>query len=223
MIKYFSGINAILVIACGALVAMLVNTWINPPYTISSDPSAGAPLELKKIHFEPTRYTEVTMRDIIDKNLFRKQRESYPEPADRSKAVRPQSVAKKPVLIPPPKFILNGVMLTATTRIAFLEEKSSETGQHSKSKGVTIKRKGYRLGERVGNYRITEIQKKSVKLTGTNGDTMTIKIKKHDYSKRARIERARSAKQGIANGSRVKPVASLNTKRLLGGANIKKR
>ena len=59
----------------------------------------------------------------------------------------------------------------------------SEISENRQVASHQLKRKGYEIGEEIGKYRITEIQKTTVTLTDESGDIMTVRIKKHDHSK----------------------------------------
>lgn len=214
MVKYLSLINPILIIASGVLLTLSVHTWLKPAPTSLTDPPAVKTVskKLEAVALKPTRYANAVMGDVVAKNLFRKQRKPYRKPISRvpaPQAVESQAVRQEPLLIPPPQFVLNGVLLTGTTKIAFMKGKYLEAAEGRKPEEVTLKRKGYEVGERIGNYRITEIQKRSVTLTGESGHIMTIRVKKHDPSKRAKVRKASSAKRGKTKGSKVRRAASV--------------
>ena len=66
-------------------------------------------------------------------------------------------------------------MLLNGTKIAILEG-SYSVAHGDKTKKQTIKRKGYYLGDQIGNYKISQIEKKTVILNSPSGEIFTVKL-----------------------------------------------
>ena len=157
--KLFPAINLVFVLASALLVTMSVRTWTHPPYPSRVDGSSvvGSPKNLQKLAVNKPGYSAGTVSQVVQNNVFRKERRQYVPPPSARPAAPP-----KPTL-PPPNLVLKGILMLGGTKIAILQGKYStrEGGRIIQKK---VKKKGYSLGQIVGDFELIEIEKNSVTL-----------------------------------------------------------
>ena len=176
MYRILSSLNIILIITILTLLAFGIRTWVYPKYPNMVDTSNKviftqklAPLEMRR-QIAPTE----SVNKVVGNNLFREERVEYiptnPEP-DTTKTPNetPEDV------LPPPELALRGVMILNGIKIAILEGTQSIKNE-DEIESKNIKRKGYYLGDKIGDYKIVEIEKKEVKLNSSTGQTLSVKI-----------------------------------------------
>lgn len=150
-----------------------VRVWTHPrfPARVDGNSVGTSPVNTPDLTITRSPYDQQLISEVSRTNIFREDRTEYiPPPAPVSEA----SVVKKPTL-PPPELRLNGVMLLNGSKIAILEGKYSVLeGNAVTSKD--LKRKGYNIGARIGNYEITEIERKSVTLDDNEGHIVQIRL-----------------------------------------------
>jgi hypothetical protein len=142
----------------------------------------GSPKTLKNLVVSRPGYNAGTVSQVAQGNIFRKQRRQYvpPPPPPAARPVTPP-VAKKPAL-PPPNLVLKGILMLGGTKIAILEGKYW-TFQGSKKVQKKVKKKGYSLGQIVGDFELTEIDKTSVTLNDKNGRGVRLRLAKRSPEK----------------------------------------
>ena len=176
MYRILSSLNIILIITILTLSVFGIRTWVYPKYPNMVDTSNKviftqklAPLEMRR-QIAPTE----SVNKVVGNNLFREERVEYiptnPEP-DTTKTPNetPEDV------LPPPELALRGVMILNGIKIAILEGTQSIKNE-DEIESKNIKRKGYYLGDKIGDYKIAEIEKKEVKLNSSTGQTLSVKI-----------------------------------------------
>jgi len=174
--RILSSLNIILILTILTLSAFGIRTWVYPKYPNMVDTSNKvtftqklAPLEMRR-QIAPTE----SVNKVVGNNLFREERVEYiptnPEP-DTTKTPNetPEDV------FPPPELALRGVMILNGIKIAILEGTQSIKNE-DEIESKNIKRKGYYLGDKIGDYKIVEIEKKEVKLNSSTGQTLSVKI-----------------------------------------------
>ena len=174
--KYFPAINLVFVLTIAVLTTLSVKIWTHPTYPSRVDGASvvGSPKTLKNLAVSRPGYNAGTVSKVVQGNIFRKQRREYiPPPTARSVA---PPVASKPAL-PPPNLILKGVLMLGGTKIAILEGKYW-TFQGSQMLEKKVKKKGYSLGQIVGDFEVTEIDKSSVTLDDKKGRTVRLSLAK---------------------------------------------
>ena len=174
--KVFNSLNIIFILTILALSVFGLHTWINPKYPdkIDSGNLAGTSRELAPLVIARQKQPPQSINEVVSKNLFRKERDEYippPSPPSNFKLAK----TKKITTLPSPELNLRGVMLLNGTKIAILEG-SYPVAHGDKTKKQTIKRKGYYLGDQIGNYKISQIEKKAVKLNSPSGEIFTVKL-----------------------------------------------
>ena len=169
--KLFPAINLVFVLASALLVTMSVRTWTHPPYPSRVDGSSvvGSPKNLQKLAVNKPGYSAGTVSQVVQNNVFRKERRQYVPPASARPAAPP-----KPTL-PPPNLVLKGILMLGGTKIAILQGKYStrEGGRIIQKK---VKKKGYSLGQIVGDFELIEIEKNSVTLDDKKGRKIRLRL-----------------------------------------------
>ena len=140
----------------------------------------GSPKNLKKLKVNRLAYNAGTVSQVVKSNIFRKERKEYIPPPPVARPVIPP-VAKKPAL-PAPNLVLKGILMLGGTKIAILEGKYW-TFQGSKKVQKKVKKKGYSLGQIVGDFELTEIDKTSVTLNDKNGRGVRLRLAKRSPEK----------------------------------------
>ena len=169
--KLFPAINLVFVFASALLVTMSVRTWTHPPYPSRVDGSSvvGSPKNLQKLAVNKPGYSAGTVSQVVQNNVFRKERRQYVPPPSARPAAPP-----KPTL-PPPNLVLKGILMLGGTKIAILQGKYStrEGGRIIQKK---VKKKGYSLGQIVGDFELIEIEKNSVTLDDKKGRKIRLQL-----------------------------------------------
>ena len=169
--KFFPAINLVFVLASALLVTMSVRTWTHPPYPSRVDGSSvvGSPKNLQKLAVNKPGYSAGTVSQVVQNNVFRKERRQYVPPPSARPAAPP-----KPTL-PPPSLVLKGILMLGGTKIAILQGKYStrEGGRIIQKK---VKKKGYSLGQIVGDFELIEIEKNSVTLDDKKGRKIRLRL-----------------------------------------------
>jgi len=169
--KLFPAINLVFVLASALLVTMSVRTWTHPPYPFRVDGSSvvGSPKNLQKLAVNKPGYSAGTVSQVVQNNVFRKERRQYVPPPSARPAAPP-----KPTL-PPPNLVLKGILMLGGTKIAILQGKYStrEGGRIIQKK---VKKKGYSLGQIVGDFELIEIEKNSVTLDDKKGRKIRLRL-----------------------------------------------
>lgn len=168
-------VNIVLIITIAALVAMASNIWLNPPYP-SRVEIASVEGAAKKFETPPPlrqNYPPTTQESVIKQNLFRKERVEYVPPPPPPP---PPQVPPKPT-IPPPNLKVSGLMLfSPKKKIAVLEGTYSVLNGPTTIENKTLKKKGYNLGERIGTYHISDINKTTVILDNKEGSLVNVSL-----------------------------------------------
>ena len=169
--KLFPAINLVFVLASALLVTMSVRTWTHPPYPSRVDGSSvvGSPKNLQKLAVNKPGYSAGTVSQVVQNNVFRKERRQYVPPPSARPAAPP-----KPTL-PPPSLVLKGILMLGGTKIAILQGKYS-TREGGKVIQKKVKKKGYSLGQIVGDFELIEIEKNSVTLDDKKGRKIRLRL-----------------------------------------------
>jgi len=173
--KLFPAINLVFVLASALLVTMSVRTWTHPPYPSRVDGSSvvGSPKNLQKLAVNKPGYSAGTVSQVVQNNVFRKERKQYIPPPPPPPSTAP-AAPPKPAL-PPPNLVLKGVLMLGGTKIAILQGKYS-TREGGKVIQKKVKKKGYSLGQIVGDFELIEIEKNSVTLDDKKGRKIRLRL-----------------------------------------------
>ena len=179
--KFFPAVNLVFVLTIALLVTLSVKTWIQPsfPYRVDGSSLVGSPKDLKKLEVSKPPYKAGAVSRIVQANVFRKERSQYIPPPPPPQAV-PQATPKP--ALPPPNLVLKGVLMLGGTKIAILEGKYS-TRQGGKVTKKDVKKKGYSLGQIVGDFELIEIEKTWVILDDKRGRKIRLRLSKRPADK----------------------------------------
>jgi hypothetical protein len=179
--KYFPAINLVFVLTIAVLTTLSIKTWTHPTYPSRVDGASvvGSPKTLKNLAVSRPGYNARTVSQVVQSNIFSKQRKEYVPPPIARPVAPP--VARKPAL-PPPNLVLKGILMLGGTKIAILEGKYW-TFQGSKKVQKKVKKKGYSLGQIVGDFELTEIDKTSVTLDDKKGRAVRLRLAKRSPEK----------------------------------------
>ena len=160
--KFFPAINLVFVLTIALLITLSVRTWTHPPYPSRVDGSSlvGSPKNLQKLAVNKPGYSAGTVSQVVQSNVFRKERKQYIPP---------------PPALPPPNLVLKGVLMLGGTKIAILQGKYS-TREGGKVIQKKVKKKGYSLGQIVGDFELIEIEKSSVTLDDKKGRKIRLRL-----------------------------------------------
>ena len=120
MHKFFPAINLILVLIIAALGLMSVIIWTNPPYPSQVDGTTvvASPKSFKKLEVTRPNYNAQTVSQMVQTNIFRKERKEYVPPVTSIQTVAPSVLTPA---LPPPNLILKGVLMLGGTKNAILQ------------------------------------------------------------------------------------------------------
>jgi hypothetical protein len=169
--KIFPAVNLVFVLAIALLITLLVKTWTHPTYPFRVDGSTilGSPKNLQKLEVSKPIYKAGAVSRVVQANLFRKERSQYVPP----KPVVSLAVSKP--TMPPPNLVLKGVLMLGGTKIAILQGTYS-TLEGEKVIQKNVKKKGYSLGQIVGGFELTKIEKTWVILDDKKGGKIRLKL-----------------------------------------------
>ncbi len=172
--KLFPAINLVFVLTIALLATLSVRIWTHPPYPSRVDGASvvGSPKTLKNLTVNRPGYNAGTVSQVVQGNIFRQERSEYiPPPA----AIPVAPVAAPKPALPPPNLVLKGVLMLAGTKIAILEGKYPmlEGGRVVQK---DVKKKGYSLGQGVGDFELTQIDKTSVTLDDKKGRVVRLRL-----------------------------------------------
>ena len=189
MTKFFPAINLVLVLSITALGTMSVRIWTNPHYPTRVDGASivPSPKALKGLEVTRPNYNAKTVSQVVETNIFRKERRAYVPPVPSIQSVTPLELAPA---LPPPNLILKGVLMLGGTKIAILQG-SYWLNKANKAVQQKIKKKGYSIGQIVGNFELTEIDKTSVTLDDRKVQVVQLRLTKRSREKA--IQRAGTA------------------------------
>ena len=178
MYRIFSSLNVIFILTILTLSVLGARSWMYPKYPsrVDGENQLNSSRKIEHLTIKRQTFTPQSVSEIVSKNLFRKERIEYIPPAPPQPISQVAKVAPRPTL-PLPKLTLRGVMLLNGTKIAILEG-SYPVSNGNKVEDTPIKRKGYYLGDQIGNYKIAQISKREVILNSSEGQIIAIRLKK---------------------------------------------
>ena len=173
--KFFRAINLVFVLTIALLITLSVRTWTHPPYPSRVDGSSlvGSPKNLQKLAANKPGYSAGTVSQVVQSNVFRKERKQYISPPPPPPSTAPAAPAKP--ALPPPNLVLKGILMLGGTKIAILQGKYS-TREGGKVIQKKVKKKGYSLGQIVGDFELIEIEKSSVTLDDKKGRKIRLRL-----------------------------------------------
>ena len=174
MDKKLSVLNFTLIIAATGLLIWNARIWLNPKYPAQIDGSSlnMAPKSLQNYDVKRKTYPASIVSNIGSGNLFRKERQEFQKPSEPVQVV---ASTPKPQ-IPPPEFNVKGIMMLASSKIAILDGKYYVNSGETNISRKPIKKKGYRLGDYIGDFQVIDINQLSVTLSDGLGNSVTKKL-----------------------------------------------
>ncbi len=181
MNKFFPAINLIFVLTIALLVILSVRIWTHPAYPSRVDGASvvNSPKTLKNLIVSRPGYNAGTVSQVTRVNIFRKERSEYILPPTPPIA---KPLPESKTTAPLPNLALKGVLILGGIKIAFLEGKYWII-QGNQPVEKKVKKRGYSLGQIVGDFELTEISKTSVVLDDNNGRVVRVKLKKRSPEK----------------------------------------
>jgi len=192
-------LNGVLVLILLLLVGWGADRYLHPQFPSQINGESILPkhrvLEVPKISREV--YSKAVVREVARLNLFRKERKKYYRPKPPKPKPRPKLQVKpappkvvlapppppKPVA-PPPQLILTGVMLLGGQQIAIFEGTYSEIRGGKLVQNLKPRRRGYKIGESLGGYKIEGIEKNHATLTALAGSHLKLTLSKTPASQK---------------------------------------
>ena len=192
MKRKLTALNFLLILILFLLLGWGGHSWLQPkfPSTVDGDAIAEVSRELIIPTLSRQVYSNAMVEDVTRLNLFRKQRRKHYRPKPpRSKsriknttplvAVAPSSPLAPPKpTAPPPQLVLTGVMLFDDQRVAIFEGTYSEIRGGRLVQNLKPRRRGYKIGESLGDYKIKAIDKSHATLSAMTGNNLTLTISK---------------------------------------------
>jgi len=173
--KLLIALNLCLIAALAGLGLWNVGLWTSPPYpdrvdgaaiTTGAKPPPAMPVDRKP-------YSASTVQVTMEKNLFQEGRRSHaaPEPVVAE-------VAAATPETPPPNLTLRGVILMDGRQVALLEGTYAVAQPNAQVAQKPLLHKGYEVGQKIGEYKITRIEKTGITLAGAKGEELKLKLTK---------------------------------------------
>lgn len=178
----FLAINLTLALIIIALATVSARTWTTPKYPRSIEAASVVPdsKTLEPLTLKRKFNNSGTIATIVRGNLFRKNRKPFRPPPRRITPVA--KTANKPPL-PPPNLKLKGVVLLGARKIAIMEGNYPVREANQSIKQKPLKKKGYALGSRIGNFELTQIEKTNVTLDNKRGTILNLNLSKRPIDK----------------------------------------
>lgn len=171
----FPVVNIAFVLIIIALMTVATRTWIVPKYPnrVDVDLIAYTPKTLEPLALTRKVHHPRIINSAVQGNLFRKDRKEFSSPP-----VQVAQVMHKPAppALPPPNLQLKGVLLLGTKRIAIMEGNYPVREGNQAIKKKPLKRKGYPLGSKIGDFELTKIEKTKVTLNNNRGVVLNLNL-----------------------------------------------
>ena len=193
-------INFLLILILFLLLGWGAYSWYHPkfPASVEEDEIVPTSRELQALTLSRKVYSNAMVKDVSSLNLFRKQRKKYyrpkppkpksqpkPKPKPKIKPAPPKVTVVPPPpppplqpTAPPPQLVLTGVMLLGDQKVAIFEGTYSEIRGKEVIENLKPRRRGYKIGESLGGYKIKTIHKTHATLSAIASNNITLTISK---------------------------------------------
>jgi len=184
MKKIFPVVNVVLVLAIVALITIAAKTWVTPKYPekVDVDLIAYVPKTLMPLALTRKVLNARIINSAVQSNLFRKDRREYSPPVQVAQVIRKPS----PPALPPPNLRLKGILLLGTKKIAIMEGDYPVREGNQAIKKKSLKKKGYPLGAKIGEFQLTKIEKTKVTLNDNRGVVLNLNLTQRPQDKTIR-------------------------------------
>ncbi len=197
--KRFAIPNLIIFIGILYLLGKIISIWFSTPKEI----------EIKLADINPAKESSFVLKGrnislsdyeiIPKKNLFRESRTEW-VPPQAPPPPKPKPPPPKPSS--PPEVTVSGIVFGSELgRRVILEGKYFVPGE---KEGKVIKKKGYKLNDRIGQYQIVEIGLNEVVLVDPGGSSFTFYVKKSLANRKDVLNKPRKLKGKNLIGTAVK-------------------
>lgn len=193
-------LNFLLILILFLLLGWEGQSWLQPKFssTFKGDAIVPAPRELETSALSRQVYSNAMMADVTRLNIFREQRKKYyrpipPKPKPKPKRRPLVKVKPAPPIVavappppssphkltpPPPQLVLTGIMIMANQKVAIFEGTYSEIRGGQLVQNLKPRRRGYKVGDTLGGYRIKTVDKSHATLSAIAGNNLTLTISK---------------------------------------------
>ncbi len=172
----FPAVNIVLVLIIVVLATIVTRTWTVPSYPdkVNVERVTHAPKTLEpQVLIRKTNNTGI-INTTVQGNVFRKDRREFsPPPVQIAQAIQTRPAAPP---LPPPNLRLKGVMLLGNKKVAIMEGDYPVREGNQAIKKKPLKRKGYSLGAKIGNFELTAIEKNKVTLNNNRGVQLNLNL-----------------------------------------------
>ena len=184
MKNIFPVVNIILVLAIVALITIATKTWMTPKYPdkVDVDLIAYVPKTLMPLALTRKVHNARVINSAVQSNLFRRDRREYSPPVQIAQVIHKPA----PPALPPPNLKLKGVLLLGTKKIAIMEGDYPVREGNQAIKKKKLKKKGYPLGARIGDFELTRIEKTKVTLNDSRGVVLNLNLTQRPQDKAIR-------------------------------------
>jgi len=175
--KLLVAANISLLLALAGLGFWNMSLWTHPAYPDRVDGAAVTPPPRDPPAMPVARkpYSPSAINVTTQSNLFREERK--PLIVQTATQNNETAAASQPE-IPPPNLTLRGVILMNGVQLALLEGSYpvAQPGAQVMQKPLT--HKGYGVGARIGEYKVTRIEKTGITLGNAKGEVLNLKLEK---------------------------------------------
>ena len=181
MKKIFPVVNVVLVLIIVGLITIATRTWMTPKYPekVDVDLIAYTPKTLMPLALTRKAHNARVINSAVQGNLFRRERREYSPPVQIAKVIHKPA----PPALPPPNLKLKGVLLLGTKKIAIMEGDYPVREGNQAVKKKNLKKKGYPLGARIGEFQLTNIEKNKVTLNDNRGAALSLNLTQRSQDK----------------------------------------
>jgi hypothetical protein len=174
-------VNIVLVLIIAALVTLGTRMWVVPKYhdKVDVDRVTYVPKNLEPLALIRKNNNDNIINAAVQSNLFRKDRREYSPPVQIAKLIHKPA----PPVLPPPNLRLKGVLLLGTKKIAIMEGDYPVREGRQPIRKKTLKRRGYQLGAKIGDFELTQIEKTNVTLVDNRGAVLNLNLAQRPQDK----------------------------------------
>jgi hypothetical protein len=171
----FPALNIVLVLIIVTLTTFATRTWMDPKYPdkVDVDLINHAPKALEPQVLGRRVKNSNIINATVQGNLFRKDRREFSPPVQIAQVIQRKPAAPA---LPPPNLKLKGVMLLGAKKIAIMEGSYPVREGNRSIQKKPLKRKGYSLGAKIGDFELTGIEKNKVTLNNNRGVELNLNL-----------------------------------------------
>jgi hypothetical protein len=178
---FMKTMNIFLALTIITLTIIIANTWIVPKYSdsVNLNVVAHEPKTLEPLILNRKGNNAKAVNAVVQGNMFRQDRREFNPPVQ----VRQMVPGSASPTLPPPDLKLNGVLLSGSKKIAFIEGNYPVRAGIQGNNKKLLDRKGYPLGAKIGDFELTEIKKTKVTLKNNKGVVLIFNLEQRPEEK----------------------------------------